>query len=262
MSDYFNVATEFARKAGYYLLENRGKLSQTDINEKARNDFVTKVDHQSEKMIVDGLLSHFPNHTILAEEGGSKVVQKAEYRWIIDPLDGTKNFIQNIPIFCVSIALERQNSVILGVIYDPIHDELFTAEKGKGAYCNNNQITVSDREISEGLIATGFPFKYKNYLPQYLLCFQEIFLKCSGIRRMGSAALDLCYTAMGKFEGFWELGLSSWDLAAGSLIVKEAGGTITDFTGGNHYLDSGFVVCGNDATHRELLTTVKHFFNS
>ena len=262
MSEYLKVAKEIARKTGQYLLDNRGKLSPSDINEKARNDFVTHIDLHSEKMIIDGLLSHFPNHTILAEEGGSKITKNAEYRWIIDPLDGTKNYIQNIPVFCVSIALEKNETVILGVIYDPVHDELFTAEKGKGAYCNNTPIKVSGRGISEALIATGFPFKSKNYLPQYLLCFEEIFLKCSGVRRMGSAALDLCYTAMGKFEGFWELGLSIWDMAAGSLIVKEAGGRITDFSGGDSYLNTGFVVCGNSNTHTELLKTVNYFFNS
>jgi myo-inositol-1(or 4)-monophosphatase len=260
MSDYLQVAIEVAKNAGQYLLTNRGQLSQADINEKARNDFVTNVDHQSEKMIVEGLLSQFPDHMILAEEGGSKSNKNAEHRWIIDPLDGTKNFIQNIPVFSISIALEQQGKILVGVIYDPIHDDLFTAERGKGAYCNGSEINVSRRPVSEAMIATGFPFKAKNYLPQYLLSFEEIFLKCSGIRRMGSAALDLCYTAMGKFEGFWELGLSIWDMAAGSLLVEEAGGVITDFAGKDRYLESGFLVCGNSETHRELLKIVSHHF--
>lgn len=261
MTEPITVAIEVAKKAGQFLLESKGKLSESEINEKARNDFVTRVDHQSEQLIVDTLLSHFPEHTVLAEERGATSRTHEEYRWIIDPLDGTKNYIQDIPVFCISIALEKNNQIILGVVYDPVHDEIFSAKIGQGAYCNGVPIRVSQRDLSQALIATGFPFKSKQHLPQYLLCFEEIFLQCSGIRRMGSAALDLCYTAMGKFEGFWELGLSAWDIAAGSLIIKEAGGIITDFSGDNNYLNSGFVVCGNKPTHQFLVKTVNHFFN-
>ena len=259
MADYIKVAMEIARTAGEYLLDYKGKISGSNIDEKGRNDFVTFVDHHSEKLIVDAIHAHFPSHKILAEEGSS-ISSKADYRWIIDPLDGTKNYIQDIPIFCVSIALEHQSKIVVGVVYDPVHDEIFTAESGSGAYLNGNSIQISSRVLSESLIATGFPFKYKNYLPQYLLCFEEIFLKCSGIRRCGSAAIDLCYTAMGKFDGFWELGLSIWDMAAGSLIICEAGGEVSDFWGGENYLNSGFITAGNPDVHQNLIKIVKNYF--
>jgi len=259
MNNFLSVAKKVARTAGQYLLEFKGKIASESVDEKARNDFVTFVDHHSEKLIVETLHTHFPEHKILAEEGSQKTSQN-EYRWIIDPLDGTKNYIQDIPIFCVSIALEYKGEIILGVVYDPVHDELFSAETGKGAFCNEKKIRVSKRPIGESLIATGFPFKYKNYLPQYLQCFEEIFLHCSGMRRCGSAAIDLCYTAMGKFEGFWELGLSPWDMAAGSLMIQEAGGIVTDFWGKNDYLTNGFIIAGSKNVHKQLERIVKNHF--
>ncbi len=259
MPDEMDIAVAAAREAGDYLLSRRGKISPEMIDEKARNDFVTEVDEKSEKMIVDSIRSHFPSHKILAEEGTSHTSGN-EYRWIIDPLDGTKNFIQDIPMFSISIALEKSGEIILGVVYDPVHDELFTAEKGKGAFRNNSAIQISQRDFRRAVIATGFPFKSKNYLPQYLLCFEDVFLGCSGMRRCGSAAIDLCYTAMGRFEGFWELGLSRWDMAAGSLLIKEAGGMVTDFQGGEGYLESGFIMAGNASVHGELLKIIKNHF--
>ena len=260
MSDYIEIAAYAARKAGKYLLENRGKISTDNIDEKGQNDFVTYVDKHSEKIIVDTLLNHFPEHNILAEEGTSRN-ENNEYRWIIDPLDGTKNFIQNVPFFCISIALQKRDEIIAGVVYDPVHDELFAAEKGSGASCNNIPIQVSSREFSQALIATGFPFRAKHYLPKYLLTFEEIFLGCSGMRRCGSAALDLCYTAAGRCEGFWELGLSIWDIAAGSLIILEAGGKVSDFSGGKNYLETGFITAGNDSVHKKLVQIINNRFD-
>ena len=198
MPSYKDVAISAAREAGRYLLSHRGKISPEMIDEKAINDFVTEVDENSEKMIVDSIRSQFPKHKILAEEGTNHQSEN-KYRWIIDPLDGTKNFIQDIPMFSISIALEKDGEIVLGIVYDPVHDELFSAEKGKGAFCNGSAIRISQRELGRAIIATGFPFKSKNYLPQYLLCFEDIFLNCSGMRRCGSAAIDLCYTAMGRF---------------------------------------------------------------
>ncbi len=259
MSDYLKVATAAAREAGKYLLQNRGKVKPENINEKALNDFVTYVDHHSEKIIVDTILLAFPSHKILAEEGTLRTGEE-EYRWIIDPLDGTKNYIQNVPIFSVSIALEKNGEIISGVVYDPIHDELFSAEKGEGAFCNNEPIEVSPKNFTEALIATGFPYRAKRYLPKYLLAFEEILIGCSGMRRCGSAAIDLCYTAMGRFEGFWEIGLGIWDIAAGSLIVKEAGGIVSDFWGNKNYLNTGFIIAGNKYAYGELLKIAsKHF---
>ena len=259
MKEFSTVAIEAAREAGKYLISQRGKLSPEQIDTKALNDFVTYVDQNSEKMIVDKILSHFPSHKILAEEG-TRRTQQNDYQWVIDPLDGTKNFIQDIPIFSVSIALERKGEILTGVVYDPVQDELFLAERGQGAYCNNRRIEVNTKKISEALIATGFPFKMKRYLPVYLLCFQEIFIECSGMRRCGSAAIDLCYTAMGRYEGFWELGLSRWDMAAGSLIINEAGGVVSDFWGEEHYLSSGFIIAGNRQVHPQLLKIIKNHF--
>jgi len=261
MADYIDFATNIARTAGQYLLDHKGQISKDNIDEKGRNDFVTFVDHQSEKLIVKAIHGQYPSHEILAEEG-SAITSTADYRWIIDPLDGTKNFIQDIPMFCVSIAMEFQSKIVVGVVYDPVHDELFSAESGGGAFLNGKAIHISSRSISESLIATGFPFKYKNYLPQYLLCFEEIFLKCSGMRRCGSAAIDLCYTAMGKFDGFWELGLSIWDMAAGNLLVREAGGVVSDFLGEENYLHTGFILAGNPEVHQNLLEIAKNYFKT
>lgn len=259
MPEFIDVAIQAAREAGAYLLENRGKISPEEIDEKARNDFVTFVDRNSEKMIVEKILSHFPAHKILAEEGTRRSGENA-FRWIIDPLDGTKNFIQNIPEFSVSIALQKSDEIVVGVVYDPVHDELFAAEKGSGATCNDKQMKISTRPFSRALIATGFPFKFKEYLPKYLLAFEEVFLKCSGMRRMGSAALDLSHTALGRFEGFFELGLSMWDIAAGSLLIQEAGGIVTDFRGENRYLETGFIIAGNREVHRRLFRVCQHHF--
>lgn len=259
MADYVSVAREAARQAGAYLLKNRGKISQDVVDEKARNDFVTYVDRTSEQMIIDYLRSAFPSHKILAEEGTAQDSQ-AEYRWIIDPLDGTKNFIQDVPMFAISIALQKGPEIVAGVIYHPVADEMFTAEKGSGAFLNGEPIRVSQRPFSQSLIATGFPFRAKRHLPTYLLAFEDIFLQCSGMRRCGSAALDLAYTATGRFEGFWEIGLSIWDVAAGSLLVQEAGGVVSDFWGGNRYLETGYIIAGNADSHARLVKTLSYYF--
>ncbi len=259
MADYVSVAREAARQAGAYLLKNRGKISQDVVDEKARNDFVTYVDRTSEQMIIEHLRSAFPSHKILAEEGTAQDTE-ADYRWIIDPLDGTKNFIQDVPMFAISIALQKGSEIVVGVIYHPANDEMFTAEKGSGAFLNGTPIRVSQRPFSQSLIATGFPFRAKRNLPSYLLAFEDIFLQCSGMRRCGSAALDLAYTAAGRFEGFWEIGLSIWDVAAGSLLVQEAGGVVSDFWGGNRYLKTGYIVAGNADSHTRLVKTLGYYF--
>ena len=262
MSRFLEVAAEAARTAGKFLLENRGRIPADQVTEKARNDFVTRIDQQSEQRIVDILHRAFPEHQIVAEEG-SRNPGPSPYRWLIDPLDGTTNFIQDLPMFAVSIALQEADRIICGVVYDPVHDELFQAERGQGAYCNGKPIRVSpENNFARAVIATGFPHRNKIYLPDYLLTFNEIFLQCSGMRRCGSAALDLCYTAAGRYEGFWELGLSPWDMAAGSLLVSEAGGRVTDFWNGKNYLNNGFIVAGNPETHARLIEFIKIRFQS
>lgn len=255
-----NTATEVARKAGLYLLDNWSKVDLETADEKKKNDFVTFVDRASEKMIIDHILSQFPGHRILAEEGG-EVDADSDFRWVIDPLDGTTNFIRKIPVFAVSIAAMFRNEVVAGVVFDPVRNELFSALKGRGAHLNNIPIHASKtRDFSRAFLATGFPHQYKYYLPPFMRSFSDIFFHCAGVRRLGAAALDLCYTACGRFDGFWEVGLNAWDMAAGSLIVTEAGGTISDFWGNPGYLDSGFVAAGNPAVHQKLIHYLSIYF--
>lgn len=254
-----DTAIKAAKSAADILMENFGKITAKDIREKSKNDFLTHVDELSESKIIEIIHQSFPTHSILAEESGKKD-KDSEYEWIIDPLDGTKNFISGIPVFAISIAMRYHDKMELGVIMDPVRKELFTAQRGKGAFLNESAIHVSQREnLSECLCATGFPFKIKEMLPLYLKSFEEIFSHCSGIRRMGAAAIDLAYLAAGRFDGFWELGLSPWDMAAGSIIIEEAGGKITDFWGGNTYLENGNVLATNIQIHEELLNILSMF---
>jgi myo-inositol-1(or 4)-monophosphatase len=246
------AAKQAALAAAEILIRHFKKLPEEAVRKKLKNDFLSFVDESSEKTIIDILLKHYPDHSILAEEGG---VQKAdsEYRWIIDPLDGTTNYIAGLPIFCISIALQKNEEIILGLIYDPIHDEMFHAEKGKGTFLNDSPIHVSSKaSLSESFIATGFPFKAKHFLSDYQKIFAGLFKECIGIRRMGSAAIDLAYLAAGRFDGFWEIGLNPWDVAAGSLIVQEAGGKVTDFWGSNNFINNNYLLASNNLIHKEM----------
>ena len=242
------------------LLSHLGKLSQMDINTKAKNDFVTKVDKESEVCIVNILRERTPNFDILTEETIPDEM-KRNNRWIVDPLDGTTNYIHNFPFFAISIALEEKGTVVLGMVYDPLRKELFFAEKGKGAFLNDKRISVSKRKtVDECFLATGFPFKARNYIDPYLKVFREMFLGSSGVRRAGSAVLDLAYTACGRLDGFWEMKLSPWDVAAGSLLIKEAGGKVTDWEGGEDYIFSGNIVGSNGHIHSQMLSIIKEHF--
>jgi myo-inositol-1(or 4)-monophosphatase len=255
-----NTAIEAAKAASEILLKNFGKIKSEDIKEKKRNDFLTFVDTQAEKTIIDTLLAEFPDHSILAEETGWQK-QNSEFEWIIDPLDGTKNYISGVPNFSISIALRKNEQIIIGVILDPVRDELITALREEGAFLNGKQLRVSPRKnLEKCLIGTGFPFKLKELLPLYIKSFQDIFESSSGIRRMGSAAIDLAYVAAGRFDAFWELGLSPWDMAAGSLMIEEAGGKITDFWGENTYLNSGSIVASNGYIHQDLIDITRRHF--
>jgi myo-inositol-1(or 4)-monophosphatase len=254
------TAREAVIAASEILKENFRKITPAHIRVKSKNDFLTYVDETSEQKIINIIHKKFPDHEIFAEETGSNK-QRSDYRWIIDPLDGTKNYISGIPIFSISVALQYKNDIILGIVYDPIQNELFYAEKNKGAFLNGNPIKVnSEANLENSLLATGFPFKYKKYLPLYMDCFEDLFLHCSGIRRMGSAAIDLAYVAVGRFEGFWELGLSPWDIAAGAIIIKEAGGFISDFWKNDDYLHNSFVVASNSLIHDQFLTVIQKYF--
>ena len=246
------TATEAALIAGAYLLEQSGKLIQSQISEKKSNDFVTEVDHTSERLVIDYIRSVYPDHDFLAEESGSTAAS-GSIQWIIDPLDGTTNYIRNIPVYAVSIAACRNDTLLAGVVYNPALNERFSAAKGHGATLNDTPITIgSCRDFRNAFLATGFPHQRKRSLPPFLGAFNDIFHEAAGIRRLGAAALDLCYTACGRFDAFWELGLHSWDMAAGALIVTEAGGIVTDFEGGDTFLASGNLVAANRDIHQRL----------
>jgi myo-inositol-1(or 4)-monophosphatase len=248
------------RKAGDILLSYYGKLNSSDVSDKAAWDFVTIADKASEDYIISELKTIFPDIAILAEESGLSDPNSNSY-WIIDPLDGTKNFIQDIPYFAISIGLEVNKEIIFGAVYSPLQNELFYAEKNKGAFLNNAPISVSKKQIfSEGFISTGFPFKKRELSAQYLNSFSDIFSAVTNIRRCGAAALDLAYLAAGRYDGFWEIGLSPWDIAGASIIIKEANGIITDFDNKSNYISTGFVVAGNQLFHRHLLAHIQKNF--
>lgn len=254
------TAVGAARLAGDIILKNLGHLAKGDIENKHAFDFVTKVDRWSEAVIIQTIRERFPSHSFLAEETFAHQGTDS-FRWIIDPLDGTTNYIHSYPMFCVSIALAHEDEIVVGVVFDPLKDELFHAVKGEGAFLNNVPIRVSETGLlSASLIATGFPFRKKELVDLYLMAFKSVFYEVSDIRRAGSAAIDLSYIAAGRVEGFFELSLSPWDIAAGGLIVEEAGGNITDFGGGKDYLSTGNVVAGNRAVHGEILNKMREVF--
>jgi myo-inositol-1(or 4)-monophosphatase len=254
------VAILSATEAGKILRDQIGKIQSEHVMNKRPFDYVTAIDRQCEALIIQNIKKYFPTHEILAEESGNSE-HRDSYCWIIDPLDGTTNFIHGVPHCSVSIALAKDNDIILGVIYDPFRDELFYAEQGKGAFCNHKPIRVSSQKNENYcLVATGFPFKNKELLNQYWTALSEIFLKISGIRRTGSAALDLAYVACGRFDGFWELRLSPWDIAAGSIIILEAGGKITDFEEKSNHIWNGNVIATNAMIHDFILRIVQKTF--
>ena len=227
---------------------------------KGHNDFVTAVDREAEDRIISVIKEVYPDHDIQAEETPASSFT-SEYRWIIDPLDGTTNFIHGYPMFAVSIGLSFQGRMILGVVFDPLRSELFRAEAGKGAFLNDKPIRVSEvRRLEDALLVTGFPFKAQQHIDKYLAIFKELFRTSSGIRRAGSAALDLAYVACGRADGFFELVLSPWDMAAGAALVLEAGGAVADFTGGEDYMNSGHIVAGHpDIVGQMLPRIARHF---
>jgi myo-inositol-1(or 4)-monophosphatase len=254
------LAISIAKQAGKILRENIGKITADAVEDKRPFDYVTEIDKACEQLIINSIKQYFPGHEILAEESG-KNQNTNSYRWIIDPLDGTTNFIHGVPHSSISIALQKEDEMILGVIYDPYRDELYYAERGNGAYCNNQRIHVSRQaNINNCLIATGFPFKSRHLLDRYWKVLSAIFMEVSGIRRTGSAALDLAYVACGRFDGFWELKLSPWDIAAGAIIIEEAGGKITDFEGKSNHIWTGNVLASNAIIHDFIMSKVQQVF--
>jgi len=236
----------------------RGGARNLDIvavKEKSANDFVSEIDREAEDAIIRTLRAAYPNHAILAEETGASGT--SEYRWIIDPLDGTTNYVHGFPQYCVAIALMHKEVVTQGVIYDPGRNDLFTATRGGGAFLNDQRMRVSKRvNLKSALVGTGFPFRELAHLEAYLAILREVMKNSAGVRRAGSAALDLAYVAAGRMDAFWEFGLSPWDIAAGALMVTEAGGLVGDLHGESDYLKSGHVVAGNPHVFVELLRTM------
>jgi myo-inositol-1(or 4)-monophosphatase len=256
-----NIAVRAARRAGNIIVRGLEQRESLHIERKAHNDFVSEIDRRAEEAIIEVLRTSFPDHGIVAEESGYQQGASGS-QWIIDPLDGTTNFLHGHPQFAVSIALQREQTLEHAVIYDPLRDELFTASRGRGAFLNDRRIRVSNvSKFDEALLGTGFPFRDEGILEIYLQTFRALFPRVSGVRRAGSAALDLAYVAAGRLDGFWEFYLKPWDIAAGALLIKEAGGLITDMRGSDDYLECGHVVTGTAKVFKELLK-ILHDCNS
>jgi myo-inositol-1(or 4)-monophosphatase len=251
MKEVKEFATEIARETGTFL---RDRLNSAHtIAYKGEINLVTEADRISEEMITSKINRLFPEHDILAEEF-TYASKGSDFRWIIDPLDGTTNYAHGYPVFCVSIALQKVDEIILGVIYNPMLKEMFVAEKGQGAFLNGREIHVSfTTTIAQSFIATGFPYDIREDSQNNLNYFNEMIMKARAIRRAGSAALDLAYVAAGRFDGFWELKLNPWDTAAGWLLVEEAGGLVTDFNGNGYFLESSVILASNGRIHKELM---------
>ncbi|MEJ2454525.1 MAG: inositol monophosphatase family protein [Candidatus Thiodiazotropha sp.] len=256
MNPMVNIAVRAAREAGRVITRNFGRIDRLTVADKGRNDFVTEVDRNAEAVIIGILRDKYPQHAILAEESGAQ--SGNDFEWIIDPLDGTTNFLHGLPQFAVSIALKVKGRLDLGVVYDPIKEEMFTASRGEGALLNDRKIRVSNRKGLEGaLLGTGIPYRDLRFMDNYLGMLKDLTRDTAGIRRPGSAALDFAYVACGRTDGFWELGLSEWDFAAGALLVREAGGLVTDIGGGERFLETGNVIAGSIKVHNAMLRRIR-----
>ncbi|MEK8029872.1 inositol monophosphatase family protein [Ideonella sp. DXS29W] len=256
-----NIAVKAARNAGAIINRASLDVDLLKVTAKSTNDFVTEVDHAAEAAIIDTILTAYPGHGILAEESGrQRGARHSDYVWIIDPLDGTTNFIHGLPVYCISIALEYRGKIEQAVVYDPTRNDLFMASKGRGAFLNDKRLRVSKRtRLSDSLIGTGFPFRKGDNFQRYLKMFEAVAPHCAGLRRPGSAALDLCYVAAGWYDGFFETGLNPWDIAAGSLMITEAGGLIGNFTGEADFLHQREVVAGTPKVYGQLVQLLSPF---
>jgi len=256
MHPTLNIAVKAARRAGSIITRASEDIGSLTINDKSYNDFVTEVDLASEKEIIRVLKASYPDHAFLGEESG--LSHQADNVWIIDPLDGTTNFLHGFPQYCVSIALEQKGEITQAVIYDPNRNDLFTATKGQGAYLNQRRMRVSNKsKLKESILGTGFPFRDFQHLPVYLKIFEDVVRGTSGVRRPGSAALDLAYVAAGWFDGFFEINLSKWDIAAGGLLVTEAGGIVSDFSEKDGWLESGNIIATTPKIYDPLIKIIQ-----
>jgi myo-inositol-1(or 4)-monophosphatase len=253
-----NIAVRAARAAGAIINRAALDVDLLKVTTKGANDFVTEVDQAAEQAVIATLLEAYPGHGILAEESGREHGSRhSDYQWIIDPLDGTTNFIHGFPVYAVSIALSFRGKIEQAVVYDPTRNDLFYASKGRGAFLNDRRLRVSKRvRMSDALIGTGFPFRKGDNFKRYLKMFEEVMQHCAGVRRPGAAALDLCYVAAGWYDGFFETGLQPWDVAAGSLMITEAGGLVGNFTGEADFLHQRELVAGNPRIYGQLVQTL------
>lgn len=249
----FETVAVAAAHAGGAVLASRFGRGDLRVESKAPKDYVTEVDREAEAAVLDSIRSRYPTHDVMAEEG-SPTAASSGFRWIVDPLDGTTNFIHGVPVFAVSVALEGPDGLLAGCVFDPFHGETFHARRGGGARLNGTAVHTSrPASMQEALIATGFPFRDVTRLEEYLRAFRRFVRGTSGLRRAGSASLDLAHTACGRYDGFWEIGLSPWDIAAGALLVAEAGGVVTDVGGGADFLGTGTIVAAGAGLHGEML---------
>jgi len=252
-----NIAVKAARRAGSLI--NRALLEGgLEIRAKNRNDFVTQVDRAAEQAIIDVIRRAYPEHSFVAEESGASAGARPEFQWVIDPLDGTTNYIHGFPQYCVSIALEHKGVLTQAVVYDPAKNELFTASRGRGAYLDDRRMRASKcAQLADALVGTGFPFKELSRLDLYMRQLQPLMTSSAGVRRAGAAALDFAYVACGRLDAFWEMGLSAWDMAAGSLLVQEAGGLVGDLAGEQSYMRSGDVCAATPRVFPALLEALR-----
>ena len=256
MHPMLNMGIRAVRAAGDFIVRCMDQMQGISVTEKSRNDFVSEVDRRAEQIIIDNLRKAYPDHAILAEESGES--GNSDYQWIIDPLDGTTNYLHGYPQFAVSVALAHKGVLDQGIVYDPLRQELFTASRGDGAHLDGRRIRVTRLNTLEGaLIGTGFPFRTLDRLDAYIEIFRQLTAVTAGIRRPGAASLDLAYVASGRLDGFWEYGLEQWDIAAGTLLIREAGGYVSDIIGASPELKSGNIVAGNPAVHDLLLKLIR-----
>jgi len=260
MKAMLNIAVRAAINAGGLVTRYVDRIDSLKIGTKQRNDFVSEVDRFSEQEIINTIKQAYPDHAILAEESGRHNQKDDDNQavWIIDPLEGTTNFLHGFPQYAISIAMKQHGNLQVGVIYDPMRQELFTATRGQGARLNDRRIRINpDTKLEGSLIGTGFPYYQYDYLDRYMAILKEVITKTAGVRRPGSAALDLAYVAAGRFDGFWEFNLQPWDIAAGILLIQEAGGLASDFENEHNYLESGNIVCGAPRVHQALLEIIQ-----
>ncbi len=256
MHPIVNIAVRAARRAGDIIMRSADRIDTVSIVTKGKNDFASDVDKRAEAEIIKIIRKAYPNHGILAEESGGD--SSADTLWIIDPLDGTTNYLHGLPHYAVSIAMQHRGKLEHAVVYDPVRQELFTASRGAGAQLNERRIRVAPaKDLSGTLLGTGFPFRSEQHIDAYLGMFKALFQHAADIRRPGSAALDLAYVAAGRLDGFWEIGLSKWDIAGGALLVREAGGLVGDFAGGENFMESGNLVAANPRIFKEILQTIR-----